>query len=363
MGGRAGVVKRVRNPRSFLGSGGLDDVEAAGVAGVLEAVFDDFVVEVDADAVEGGEGEGSVLELVGAVEAEGVSGEGFVDEIEWGALFVGFLLDDGAGFGGLGGGEDWFGGTDDACFFAGDFGEGVAEMFLVIKSDGGDDGDVGGDGGGGIEAAAHAGFEDEEFAVVFGEVFEGNGEGEFEEGGVVFPIFDQFAEGGEVADGVFFGDFSTGDADAFAEVDEVGGSEESGAAAGGAGHGVDEGADGAFAVGAGDVDDLGALRGEGEVFAKETARVVEAQLDSEELGGVEPVDGFLIGHWCGRTRELCMGEAGVVERIGNPRSLYLGMRWPRIWTSLEWRSLRWTMASMRPCWSMNSAVWKPGGRS
>ena len=51
-----------------------------------------------------GEGEGSVLELVGAVEAEGVSGEGFVDEIEWGALFVGFLLDDGAGFGGLGGG-------------------------------------------------------------------------------------------------------------------------------------------------------------------------------------------------------------------------------------------------------------------
>jgi len=278
--GGGGVVGDVEDEGWVLG----DDVEAAGVAGVEEAVFDGFVVEVDAGTVEGGEGEGGILELVGAAEADGVAGEGFFDKLEGGLALIGDLRDDGAGFGGLGGGEDGFGGADDAGFFAGDGGEGIAEPFLVVEGDGGEDGDVGGEGGGGIEAAAHACFEDDEFAGMFVEMFEGDGEGEFEEGGVVIPVGNEFAQGGEVADGVLLGNFGAGDADAFAEVEEVGGGEEADAAAGGAGHGVDDGADGALAVGAGDVDDGGAVGGDGEVFAEESARAVEAEFDAEELG-------------------------------------------------------------------------------
>ena len=48
---------------------------------------------------------------------------------------------------------------EDAGFFGGDLGEGFAEILLVVKRDGGDDGGDGGDDVGGIEPTAETGFE------------------------------------------------------------------------------------------------------------------------------------------------------------------------------------------------------------
>src|SRR5665213_2703241 len=46
--------------------------------------------------------------------------------------------------------------AQDAGFFAGDFGDGVAEVFLVVERDVGDDGEHGIDDVGGVETAAEA---------------------------------------------------------------------------------------------------------------------------------------------------------------------------------------------------------------
>lgn len=79
--------------------------------------------------------------------------------------------------------------------------------------------------------------------------------------------------------------------------------------------GVDHGAGGSFAVGAGDVNDLGPMRGEGEEFAKEAGGCFEAQLDSESLGGVEPIKGFLVVHGlrCFLRAENAEGRTGGGE--------------------------------------------------
>ena len=149
------------------------------------------------------EGEGGIVALVFSGEAEPVALEGGFDEGEGGAFFAGGLLDDKAGFGRLGGGEDGDAGADGGGFLGGDLGEGGAEPFGVVEGDGGDEGEVGGDGGGGVEAPAHAGFEGEEAAAFVKEVAEGEGEGEFEEGGVGVPVLDEEAEFVEEA-GRFF---------------------------------------------------------------------------------------------------------------------------------------------------------------
>ena len=60
----------------------------------------------------------------------------------------------------LGEGDEGAVGAEDAGFFAGDFGDGVAEVVLVVEGDVGDDGEDGLDDVGGVEAAAQADFED-----------------------------------------------------------------------------------------------------------------------------------------------------------------------------------------------------------
>ena len=114
--------------------------------------------------------------------------------------------------------------------------------------------------------------------------------------------------------GFFLGDHAAVDAGALAVVNEVGGGEEGAAAAGFPGEGVEEGGGGAFPVGSEDLDDGGFGGGAGAEFAEEAARAVEAELDAEELGGVEPVDGFLVVH----------EEIGRIGRIG--RIFQEGMR-------------------------------------
>src|SRR5450631_1600020 len=75
--------------------------------------------------------------------------------------------------------------TEDAGFLAGDFGDGVAEVVLMVEGDVGDDGEDGFDDVGGVEAAAQAYFEDGYVEFFFGEVEEGEGGEDFEKAGMV----------------------------------------------------------------------------------------------------------------------------------------------------------------------------------
>ena len=64
------------------------------------------------------------------------------------------------GLGMLGEGDEGAVGAEDAGLFAGDLGDGVAEVVLVVEGDVGDDGEEGVDDVGGVETAAEAYFED-----------------------------------------------------------------------------------------------------------------------------------------------------------------------------------------------------------
>src|ERR1035441_2185204 len=113
----------------------------------------------------------------------------------------------------LGEGDEGAVGAEDSGLFAGDFGDGVAEVVLVVERDVGDDGEEGLDDVGGVEAAAHADFEDGDVDFALGKVEEGErGEG-LEEAGMVRELaFGDEALGGfvdlevEAGEG-FFWDF------------------------------------------------------------------------------------------------------------------------------------------------------------
>ena len=64
------------------------------------------------------------------------------------------------GFGVLGEGDEGAVGTEDASLFAGDLGDGVAEVVLMVEGDVGEDGEERIDDVGGVETASEAYFED-----------------------------------------------------------------------------------------------------------------------------------------------------------------------------------------------------------
>ncbi len=71
-------------------------------------------------------------------------------------------------------------GAQDAGFFAGDGGDGVAEVVLMVEGDVGEDGEEGLDDVGGVETAAEADFKDGDVDLLLGEVGEGYGGDEAE---------------------------------------------------------------------------------------------------------------------------------------------------------------------------------------
>jgi hypothetical protein len=186
----------------------------------------------------------------------------------------------------LGEGDEGAVGAEDAGFFAGDFGDGGAEVVLMVESDVGDDGEEGMDDVGGVEPAAEADFEDGDVdgmagAAVggaIGEVEEGEGGEGLEKAGVVRELaggdeavgglVDAEVEAGESLLGNFEEAGSRfevrgsrwvrgarcGDADALGDAGEVGRGVEAGAEAGGGEDAGERGRRGALAVGAGDED-------------------------------------------------------------------------------------------------------------
>jgi hypothetical protein len=86
------------------------------------------------------------------------------------------------------------------------------------------------------------------------------------------------------------------DADPLAEVDEMRRGEEARSVPRGPGDRIDYRASTTLPVGPGDVDHLHPVIGIGQILLEQTARPVQPELDSEELGGEQPVDGFGVGH-------------------------------------------------------------------
>ncbi len=119
-------------------------------------------------------------------------------------------------------------GAEDAGLLAGDLGDGVAEVVLMVEGDVGDDGDEGVDDVGGVEAAAEAYFEDGYVDFLLSEVEEGEGGEDLEEAWVVREgsLADEAFGCGvyvEVEAGeVFVGDLDAVDLDALVDAGEVG---------------------------------------------------------------------------------------------------------------------------------------------
>lgn len=190
-----------------------------------------------------------------------MAGEG-----EGGVGLAGFLLEDGCCCWvelANDGGDVWF---DDACFFGGDELEGIAEDVHMVVADVGNDGEVGGDDIGAIKASSEAGFDDCDVDLLFDEVVECHGDGDFEEGRFygVDERLDALYEPGDIV----FCDHLAVDADAFAEVVEVWGGVEACFIAGGLKDGGEHVAGGAFAVGASDMDGFEPVVGVAERFTE-----------------------------------------------------------------------------------------------
>ena len=194
------------------------------------------------------------------------------------------------GLGVLGEGDEGSVGAEDASLLAGDLGEGVAEVVLVVEGDIRDDGDEGVNDVSGVETASEAYFEDGDVDVLFCEISKGQGGKDFEEAGVVREgAFADEAFGGGVdleveAGEVFVGDLEAVDLDALVDAGEVGRGVESGTVTGGSEDARERGSCAALAVGSGDEDGwegkLGVAEGGGE-----DAHVGEVEFAARRGGG------------------------------------------------------------------------------
>jgi len=109
------------------------------------------------------------------------------------------------------------------------------------------------------------------------------------------PIGNETAKIGEAVCNFAFGNHFAVHADSFAKGDEVRGGKETGAKVRGAADGIDHRADGAFAVGAGDVDDPLTFSRNVQL-AQQALDIFEPELDPETLRSVEPGQRLTIVH-------------------------------------------------------------------
>ena len=163
----------------------------AGQTTVAKPARNGVVVDFDLRGVEGGEGEGGVLFLMGATERDRQPIERLSDEIERCSAFRGPGTDDCLDFGQLPGGDDRNGWLDDAGLLAGDLGQTRAEPFLMIVIDRGEDGDDRLGGVGRVEASAHPGLEHDDLRFRISEMIERKSGGNFEESRMWFPSRDE----------------------------------------------------------------------------------------------------------------------------------------------------------------------------
>ena len=230
------------------------------------------------------------------MQRERVTQERFLNEFDRRARFIGLLFEDKPGRRLLWRGDDPLAGDENPCFLGRDGFECIAEPLRVIQADGCNDANIGGHGGGGIEPATHAGFENDELAFSLAEPAHRQCQRDLKKRRVLSEAFADFPQRGEHGGAGVFGDLLAGDFDALRVIDEMGRGEQPGALAAGAGHAVDHRASAAFAIGAGDVNHLGPVGRIGEEFLEQAARALQPEFDPKHLGGKQPVDRFAVLH-------------------------------------------------------------------
>src|SRR5208282_4292702 len=185
----------------------------------------------------------------------------------------------------------------------------MAEKFLMVEINGGDDGDLRLDDVGGVEAASEADFVDGEFDLGADEMVEGHGGEAFEEGGVRRELaggqqlLDERVDAGERGSEIVVVDFQAVDANALVDALQVRRGVEAGAGAGGVKDGFEDRSGRSLAVGAGDVDagDGAVGRAEtlgeaGDVFEVELLDVRLARRGKLFAEGEKIMDGVVVVH-------------------------------------------------------------------
>src|SRR5690348_5237629 len=175
-----------------------------------------------------------------------------------GTEFQGGFADHVIGSGVLGQGDDHAAGMSDSGLLAGNFGDGIAEKFLVVERNVDYDRNHGLNNIGCIQTAAHADFEHRDIHLSLGELLEGDGGQHLKKTGMpgqlagrdqtVGSLFDAIMQSGERGVTNFF----AVNANALVQADQVGLSVERGAVPGGPQNGSQGSGGRALAIGAGD---------------------------------------------------------------------------------------------------------------
>ena len=197
--------------------------------------------------------------LTGAVFAAAVDFKISAIEIELALLFVGFLLQFLQRHM-LGSGDSGHAFLHDARLLVSDFLQASAQVFLMVHSHVGNDGNHWGDHIGGVVKTAHAHFHDCVVHFHFFEIPEGHSGQEFKFRGRFHAVSDDFLSGfaddGSCLGEVFLRNIAATEVNAFGVVDEVRGNVAAHAKGRILQHAGDHGAYAAFAIGAGDVNHL-----------------------------------------------------------------------------------------------------------
>src|SRR5436190_22513208 len=158
--------------------------------------------------------------------------------------------------GSLRGGDNRNSRFNNSRFFTGDFSKRVSQPFFMIKVDLCNYRDIRLNGVGRIEPPADSRFKNDDVDVRFGKTFQRKRGRYFEKRRMRIPIRDQITNRGQTISNGTLGNHFAVHTNPLAECDEVRGCEKAGPISLRATDRIDHGANGAFAVCAGDVDDL-----------------------------------------------------------------------------------------------------------
>src|SRR6266487_631523 len=180
----------------------------------------------------------------------------FVYKLQWRFAVSGSRANDLFGLGSLRGSDNRNSRFNDSSFFSGDFSDRVSQPFFMIKLDLCNYRDIRLNGVGRIEPPADSRFKNDDVDVRFGKTFQRKRGRYFEKRRMRIPIRDQIANRSQTISNGAFGNHFAVHTNPLAECDEVRGCEEASAISLRATDRIDHGANGAFAVCAGDVDHL-----------------------------------------------------------------------------------------------------------
>ena len=171
---------------------------------------------------------------------------------------------------------------EDGCFFPGHLVKSFAQILGVVQPDGGQHGHILGHGVGGIQPAAHAGFQHDELHLLLRKPEHGHRQHQLKEGGARLPVLHDGAHLVNEPRGICIRDILPVHADALAELHQMRRGEQPGLVTGSAGHALAERAGAPLAIRAGHVDNL-SPRIQHATGREQTRHSLQPQLDAENL--------------------------------------------------------------------------------